>query len=292
MRLVTFQYQGPDRRVGAVEGDRVLDLGSALEAAGGEDVTVLDLVRISSFADLSAPLAAARSSPVPLDSVTLYAPIPLPAQNVICLGRNYREHAEEMARARKETVATTFFTKAVTSVIGPYDDIPYDPELTSQLDWEAELAFVVGRSARHVTRDEAMEYVFGYLVLNDLSARDLQYSHGGQFFYGKSLDGSCPTGPWIVTADEVPDPHALSIQLRVNGETKQDANTKDMIFSIPEIVETLSRVMTLEPGQIVATGTPPGVGYGRTPQEFLADGDVMETEIDGIGILRNRVARV
>jgi 2-keto-4-pentenoate hydratase/2-oxohepta-3-ene-1,7-dioic acid hydratase in catechol pathway len=292
VRLVTFQHDGPDRSIGAVVGDRVVDLSARLGEFVGPEATLLDLIRMNALSDLNLDRLTSPASSVPLSEVRLHAPIPLPVQNVICLGRNYQEHAAEMARARNDVVSTTFFTKAVTSIVGPYDDIPLDPALTTQLDWEAELGFVIGQRARHVHQDEAMDYVFGYMIVNDLSARDLQYGHGGQFFYGKSLDGTCPTGPWIITADEVPDAHALPVRLRVNGETKQDGNTRDMIFRIPEIIETLSRAMTLEPGQIVATGTPPGVGYGRDPKEFLQDGDVVETEIEGIGVLRNRVQAV
>jgi 2-keto-4-pentenoate hydratase/2-oxohepta-3-ene-1,7-dioic acid hydratase in catechol pathway len=209
------------------------------------------------------------------------------------LGRNYHEHADEMVRAgRDRQDAPTFFTKAVTTVVGPYDPIPYDPSLTTQLDWEVELAVVIGRPARNVSRDRALDHVFGYMVLNDISARDLQYGHGGQFFYGKSLDGSCPTGPWLLTADEVPDPHNLPLRLRVNGETKQESSTALMIFDVPAIIELLSRAMTLLPGQIIATGTPPGVGYARTPAEFLRPGDLVESEIGGIGALRNPVQHV
>jgi 2-keto-4-pentenoate hydratase/2-oxohepta-3-ene-1,7-dioic acid hydratase in catechol pathway len=143
-----------------------------------------------------------------------------------------------------------------------------------------------------VSREAALTHIFGYMVVNDVSARDLQYGAGGQFFYGKSLDGSCPTGPWIVTADEIPDPQRLTLRLRLNGETKQEASTGRMILSVAEIIEMLSAAMTLLPGQIIATGTPPGVGYARNPPEFLKSGDLMESEIEGIGTLANRVEAV
>lgn len=278
MRLVTYADEAGAERVGLVEGThlRVVDGSRSL----------LDLIR-------SGGNPAAAGSTVSLGAVRLLAPIPRPDANVICLGRNYHEHADEMVRAgRDRQDAPTFFTKAVTTVVGPYDPIPYDPSLTTQLDWEVELAVVIGRPARNVSRDRALDHVFGYMVLNDISARDLQYGHGGQFFYGKSLDGSCPTGPWLLTADEVPDPHNLPLRLRVNGETKQESSTALMIFDVPAIIELLSRAMTLLPGQIIATGTPPGVGYARTPAEFLRPGDLVESEIGGIGALRNPVQHV
>jgi 2-keto-4-pentenoate hydratase/2-oxohepta-3-ene-1,7-dioic acid hydratase in catechol pathway len=228
-----------------------------------------------------------------LSEVILCAPIPRPRANVICLGRNYYEHAVESAQARNEAIGKpTFFTKAVTSVIGPYDDIPLHPQLSTELDWEVELAVVIGARARRVSAEHALDHVFGYTVLNDVSARDLQHNFGGQFFYGKSLDGCCPIGPWIVTAEEIPDPQNLTLRLRVNGEIKQESSTRDMIFDVRTVIEILSRAMTLEPGQLIATGTPPGVGFARTPPEFLKSGDVMESEIEGIGLIRNRVRAV
>jgi 2-keto-4-pentenoate hydratase/2-oxohepta-3-ene-1,7-dioic acid hydratase in catechol pathway len=262
-------------RAGIVEGDRIY------EVAGTQ--SVLDIIR-------SGAQPVASSTPVPLEEVSLQAPIPRPDSNIICLGRNYREHAEEMSKAGVDTQETpTFFTKAVTSVIGPYDPIPYDASLTTELDWEVELGVVIGREAKRVSRSNALDYVFGYLVLNDISARDLQYGHGGQFFYGKSLDGSCPTGPWIVTAEEIADPQELSLSLRVGGETMQEASTRQMIFSVADIIERLSRAMTLLPGQVIATGTPPGVGHARRPARYLRPGETMESEIQGIGTLVNTV---
>jgi 2-keto-4-pentenoate hydratase/2-oxohepta-3-ene-1,7-dioic acid hydratase in catechol pathway len=162
------------------------------------------------------------------------------------------------------------------------------PEISPQRDWEVELALVMWLPARDVPKEEAMGYIFGYTILNDVSARDLQMRHQ-QFFYSKSLDGSAPMGPWIVTADELPDPHSLRIRLHLNGETVQDSNTGDMIFDIPTCIATFTRGVTLEPGDIITTGTPSGVGMGMTPQRWLKPGDVMECEIDGIGVLRNTV---
>jgi 2-keto-4-pentenoate hydratase/2-oxohepta-3-ene-1,7-dioic acid hydratase in catechol pathway len=209
---------------------------------------------------------------------------------VVAIGRNYGEHAREQAAARGESIERpTIFTKAQTSITGPYDDISIDQEVTTQVDWEAELGVVLGRRGRDIPIDESMGYVFGYTVLNDLSARDIQYGWGGQFFKGKSLDSFCPSGPCIVTADEVADPQNLRIRLKVNGEIKQDASTSDMIFPVSRLVAELSVGMTVLPATLIATGTPSGVGYARQPPEFLKPGDVVETEVQDIGTIRNRI---
>jgi 2-keto-4-pentenoate hydratase/2-oxohepta-3-ene-1,7-dioic acid hydratase in catechol pathway len=181
------------------------------------------------------------------------------------------------------------FTKAQTSITGPFDDIPVDRNVTAQADWEVELGVVIGVSGRDIPRDRALAHVFGYTVVNDVSARDVQYGWGGQYFKGKSLDGFCPVGPWIVTADEIGDPQALTLRCRVNGVTKQEASTKDMIFPVDELVAQVSVGMTLPAGTLIATGTPSGVGFARKPPEFLQDGDVLESEVEGIGTLRNRI---
>jgi 2-keto-4-pentenoate hydratase/2-oxohepta-3-ene-1,7-dioic acid hydratase in catechol pathway len=161
--------------------------------------------------------------------------------------------------------------------------------VTEKLDWEVELGVIIGRGGRNIAEADAMKQVFGYTVINDVSAREVQRQHGQQWFKGKSLDGSCPMGPWIVTADEVPDPHVLRVTCRVNGVTKQDANTRQMYFRIPRIIAELSAGLTLEPGDVISTGTPAGVGHARTPPEFMAPGDLLETEVEGIGLLRNRI---
>ena len=210
----------------------------------------------------------------------------------MAIGLNYREHAIESATAKNQPVVfptvPVIFTKAVTSVIGPDAEIVVDHAVTKQPDWEVELAFVIGAVAKNVEAANALEYIAGYTVANDVSARDLQFSHG-QFFKGKSLDTFCPLGPWLVTRDEIPDPGSLRVRLRVNGVTKQNSNTSEFIFDVPTIVEWLSSGLTLEPGDIVLTGTPSGAGFARSPQEFLQPGDVVEAEIERIGVLRNRV---
>jgi 2-keto-4-pentenoate hydratase/2-oxohepta-3-ene-1,7-dioic acid hydratase in catechol pathway len=229
----------------------------------------------------------------PLAEIHLLAPIPRPRKNVFCVGMNYLAHAIESARSRgreyEPLAHPAFFTKVNTAVSGPYDDIPYPTRISEQLDWEVELAVVIGRGGKNWSEAAALDHVFGYMVVNDVSAREVQNQHGGQFFKGKSLDGFCPSGPWIVTADEIPDPQALGLQTRVNGVVKQDSSTADMIFPVTQVLAELSAGMSLEPGDIIATGTPSGVGMGRTPQEWLRPGDVVEVEVERIGTLRNRV---
>jgi 2-keto-4-pentenoate hydratase/2-oxohepta-3-ene-1,7-dioic acid hydratase in catechol pathway len=235
-----------------------------------------------------------RARPLKLSSVQVLAPIPRPRRNVFCVGWNYLEHFEEGKKMRvgpqQEMPAhPTFFTKCAGAVNGPYGRIPLHPGVTGKLDWEVELGVVIGRGGRDIKEADAMKHVFGYTVVNDVSARDVQRQHGQQWFKGKSLDGLCPMGPWIVTADEVRDPGELRVTTRVNGVVKQDSSTRHMYFKIPRIIAELSAGMTLEPGDVISTGTPQGVGHARTPPEFLKAGDLLETEIEGIGLLRNRV---
>ena len=217
-------------------------------------------------------------------------PLPNPSGNVIAIGRNYEKHAAETARLEgREPSPPTIFTKAITTITAPYADIRIDPSVSTKIDWEVELGVVIGRRGANIKRPDALDHVFGYTVLNDVTARDIQNGWGGQWFKGKSLDGSCPVGPWVLTRDEVADVQALHLQLRINGTLKQDASTRDMIYPVDAIIEWLSFGMTLLPGMLIATGTPEGVGFARTPPEFLQPGDVMESEIDGIGKLRNNV---
>jgi len=281
MRLVSF-VAPHGSAVGVVRGDAVIPVPGtdmlALIAAGPAG---LDRAR------------HADGPPLPLAGLTLLAPIPAPRRNIFCVGLNYLEHAREGARARGRELRLPerpqFFTKATTAVNGPHGDIPLDPRVTAQLDWEVELAVVIGRAGTNIPKAAAMDHVFGYTVLNDVSARDVQSGHGGQFFKGKSLDGACPMGPWIVTADELTDPHRLRLTSRVNGVVKQDASTAEFIFDIPTVIEWLSLGLTLLPGDVIATGTPSGVGFARTPPEFLQPGDVVECTIEGIGDIRNLI---
>jgi 2-keto-4-pentenoate hydratase/2-oxohepta-3-ene-1,7-dioic acid hydratase in catechol pathway len=284
MRLVTFRTNG-GARLGAVRsGDEVVEVDDPKDMLSLIDAGEEGLRKVE------AALASPRSKAHRLDSVQLLPPLPEPRGNVIAMGRNYQKHAAETARAEgREPSPPTIFTKAITSLTEPFADIAIDPAVSDKIDWEVELAIVIGSRGANIKRAEARPYVFGYTVLNDVTARDIQSDWGGQYFKGKSLDRSCPTGPWIVTADEVADPQALRLSLRVNGEVKQDGTTRDMIYPVDAIIEWVSKGMTLLPGALIASGTPDGVGFARKPPEFLRPGDVMETEVEHIGTLRNRI---
>ena len=283
MRLVTIRTNGGARLGVLRNGDEVVEVDDpkdmlSLIAAGDEGLS-----RVKKAVDSS------RARAHRLADVALLAPIPEPRGNVIAMGRNYQKHAEESARKEGyEPKPPTIFTKAITSITEPFADIAIDPDISDQIDWEAELAIVIGTPGANIKRQDAMRHVFGYMVLNDVTARDMQNGWGGQYFKGKSLDRSCPIGPWIVTPDELPTPQSLAVRLRLNGELKQDGNTRDMIYPLDATIEWCSKGMTLVSGTIIATGTPDGVGFYRTPTEVIKPGDVMETEVEGIGTLRNR----
>jgi 2-keto-4-pentenoate hydratase/2-oxohepta-3-ene-1,7-dioic acid hydratase in catechol pathway len=218
----------------------------------------------------------------------ILAPIPNPKKNVVMLGINYREHVDEGARARELEIKypewPVFFTKPATSVIGNLGKV-VNHKVTTKLDWEVELAVVIGKKGRDIPKEKAYEYVFGYTVCLDMTARELQRQHG-QWFKGKSLDTFCPMGPWIIHKSALPDPQQVRLICRVNGEVMQDGNTRDMIFDIPTIIESLSAGLTVEPGDMISTGTPSGVGFARVPPVFLKPGDKVEGEVEGIGILQ------
>ncbi len=220
------------------------------------------------------------------------APLPCPPRNVMCLGMNYAAHTSEALRARGRDAGQpehpVVFTKATSSVIGPGAAIPLSSAPTTQLDWEVELGVVIGTGGRDIPAERALEHVLGYTVVNDVSARDLQFRHK-QFFLGKSLDGACPVGPGIVPVEEIPDPHDLRLWCDVNGDRQQDGHTGDQVFRIPDIIALLSSIMRLEPGDLIATGTPAGVGFAQEPPRFLEPGDVVECGVEGIGLLRNVV---
>jgi 2-keto-4-pentenoate hydratase/2-oxohepta-3-ene-1,7-dioic acid hydratase in catechol pathway len=293
MKLVTFVGQD-GARLGVLVGvDRVLDLSGVDAALPGSMIAliaagapVLDRVRALAAAPPAAHL-------LPAASVRLAAPIPRPVKNVFCVGRNYREHVIEGARARGVEVAMPrtpeFFTKPPTAVIGPDAGIERHAAQTGQLDYEIELGLVIGRKIRDATASNALDSIFGYTVINDVTARDRQRAQS-QWFKGKALDTSCPMGPCIVTADEFGRPEGHRLTLKVNGEIRQNATTADMLFSVPDIIAHLSAGMTLEPGDVIATGTPSGVAMGMDPPKWLEVGDVIEAEIEGIGLLRNKVA--
>ena len=286
MKLVTYRLSGAEY-VGALtaDGKGVLPLPAADMNTLIETMTPADL--------RSAAAAAERGGAVPLADVELLAPIPRPRQDVVCLGMNYRDHAEESARYSadaftKDSAAAVYFSKRVSEAWKPGGVIPRHAGLTDRLDYEAELAVVLGKAARDVKAADAADYIFGYTVLNDVSARDLQTGHK-QWYFGKSLDGFTPMGPVLVTADEIAYPPALEITCRVNGELRQQSNTALLITSIGQILEELTAGMTLLPGTIIATGTPAGAGMGFDPPKFLQSGDVVECAIEGIGALRSTV---
>lgn len=290
MRLATVA--SGDRTMPAVVGPEALfALGDVLAGAPATMLGVIaDWERIGS--QLSERGLAAAS---PLRDARLLAPIPRPRRNVFCVGWNYSEHFAEGQAARGPGGATeipdhpAFFSKSAAAVVGPDAPVWHPAPHSSQLDYEVELAVVIGKAGRDVSEERALEHVFGYTVGNDVSVRDHQRRHGGQWFKGKSFDTHCPLGPWIVTADEIPDPQVLDISSRVNGEDRQGSNTRHMVFPVRRIIAELSAGMSLEPGDVILTGTPEGVGMGFTPPRFLKVGDVLEMEIEGIGRLRNRV---
>ncbi|MGW7276123.1 fumarylacetoacetate hydrolase family protein [Streptomyces sp. NPDC054864] len=279
MRLARIQYPG-----GRVFAARV-DGSLAVPLVEEQNHFMADAVRdlIAAGTDLAACDAVAPA--VPVDQVELLSPLTAP-QKIICIGLNYADHIRETGLDTPTTPLS--FVKTAQCLTGPHDTVTIPAGTTQQLDWEAELAVVVGRPTRHVTTEAAVEHIFGYTVANDLSARDAQFSDG-QWFRGKNFDDFCPLGPWIVTADDLPDPHTLAISARVNGATVQDSSTKEMIFSVGEVISYLSQYMTLHPGDVIATGTPHGVGMGRTPQLWLGDGDIVEVEVEGIGVLRTPI---
>jgi 2-keto-4-pentenoate hydratase/2-oxohepta-3-ene-1,7-dioic acid hydratase in catechol pathway len=279
VKFVTFRRAGADPEAGAIVRDQVVGLKGAGYAGmlavlgGGAEARS----RIESWV---------TSSPAsfPLDSVTLLAPVPRPPK-LICVGLNYRDHALESKMEIPKV--PTIFSKFPSAVIGPGEPIVL-PKNSTQPDYEAEFAFVIGRGGRHIPADRWQEHVFGYTIINDVSARDFQFA-STQWLMGKTFDTFAPMGPHIVSADEIPDPHALDISLRINGEVLQNSNTRELIFKIPELVARLSSVFTLEPGDVVSTGTPAGVGVARKPQRFLRAGDDVVVRVQSIGELRNPV---
>jgi 2-keto-4-pentenoate hydratase/2-oxohepta-3-ene-1,7-dioic acid hydratase in catechol pathway len=299
MRLVTYR-SGTGQAVGVVDGDdRVHDLSQVL---GTEDLSAA----IERWDQVAAAVQqAADGDGQPLAEVELLAPIPRPRRNIFCVGRNYVEHAQEFGKSGYDSGADTaddadhiptaavVFTKPPTTVVGTGATVESHPQVTKELDYEAELAVIIGRGGRDISADDAAGHVWGYTIVNDVTARDRQRDHK-QWFLGKGLDTFCPMGPYAVTADEIdPDGAArpdLQVECRVNGELRQKASTLDLIFDIPTLIATISAGLTLEPGDIIATGTPKGVGIGLTPPRFLQSGDVVEVSITGLGVLRNTIA--
>lgn len=267
----------------SVTGERTLP-DTLLEAiASGEEFTERAKQWLET-ADEKEEKAAAVSA----EEIEWLAPIPRPSKNIMCVGKNYRDHAIEMGGEESIPTDLMVFTKAPTAVIAANEPIPAYEDLTNALDYEGELGVIIGRKGKGISKENALDYIFGYTIINDVTARDLQKRHK-QFFIGKSLDGTCPMGPWIVSKDEIQDPHNLNIETKVNGEVRQQSNTKHFIFPIDEIISTLSKGMTLEPGDVIATGTPAGVGQGMNPPGLLKSGDTIEINIEQIGTLSNKV---
>ncbi|NSL52946.1 fumarylacetoacetate hydrolase family protein [Calidifontibacillus erzurumensis] len=309
MKLITFTHNGI-RRIGAIEDFKVIDLHAAfkakLESEGKLRASQIAEAYIPAddmngflqggkesldFAKQAIEFALNHESAVPLvfdkSEVKVGAPVPSPGK-MICVGHNYREHILEMKR--EIPPYPVVFAKFANTVIGPEDDIPHFP-ISDQLDYEAEFAFVIGKRARNVSQSDALDYVAGYTIVNDVTYRDIQ-RRTLQWLQGKAVDGSAPMGPYLVTTDELTDPSGLEIVLTVNGKERQRSNTANLVFSVQYLVEFLSNLMTLEPGDVILTGTPGGVGVARDPQVFLKDGDVVRIEVDKIGALENRVRKV
>jgi len=298
VRICTFEQRG-NPAAGIVAADDTIV--STVDLVGGatDEDDVLDLLISGEefWAELRSAAATARNG-IPFQSAKLLAPIPRPPRNVFCVGWNYSEHFEEGKQARGQAGAQlapqeipqfpALFTKNPATVVGPDAPVFFPSPHSEQLDWEAELAVVIGKGGRDIREAEAMGHVFGYTCANDVSVRDVQRRHGGQWFKGKNFDTHLPMGPWIVTADDL-DPSDLAIRSRVNGVGKQDSRTRFMVFKIPRLIAEVSAGCILWPGDMIITGTPAGVGFARTPPEYLKVGDVVEIEIEGIGVLRNTI---
>jgi len=303
MKLVTYRTHPADAgHLGAIVGDLVVDL-AAFGDALGEPLpdTMLEFIDLGPSAVAATTLMLADmegefpiGTATALANVTLLAPIPRPRKNILGIGLNYVEHVAESARALDVSAELptepVIFSKPPTTVIGTGEAIQHNANITQQLDWEVELAVIIGTKATRVTEDAALSHVFGYSVMVDVSARDNR--RAGQWIFSKGQDTYAPFGPCIVTADEIPNPQNLDLWLTKNGEEKQRSNTGHMLFKIHTLIADISSGITLDPGDVIATGTPSGVGAGRTPQEWMWPGDVIECGIDGIGMLRNPVVRI
>lgn len=302
MKLVTYTYQNEEARLGFLFNDLVIDMEDFGEVANFPlpddmlDLIDMGIEVIDEIKDLIAdtPQEYITKIGVPFSAVTLLAPIPRPRKNIIGIGLNYTEHVAESARTLDTTgklpQKPIIFSKPPTTVTATKTEVIKNTKLTSQLDWEVELAVVIGKTGKYVPKSEAMDYVFGYTVINDISARDCRRE--GQWIVSKGQDTFAPMGPYLVTKDEIENPHHLNLSLKVNGIEKQHSNTKFMLFNINDLIEDLSTVFTIEPGDIIATGTPAGVGAGRDPQEWLYDGDVMEATVEGIGTIINTIKEI
>ncbi|HKY52005.1 MAG TPA: fumarylacetoacetate hydrolase family protein [Candidatus Limnocylindria bacterium] len=295
MRLLTFVSDDGPRAGTFVSDGTIVSLRDLVREGPSDMVSVIE--QFDGIRDEIRAAASRARGGIDPRRAKLLAPIPIPRRNVFCVGWNYSEHFQEGANMRAAQGAPgqqeipeypALFSKNPAAVTGPDADVLFPSPHSAQLDWEVELAVVIGRPGRDIAEAAAMQHVFGYTCANDVSVRDVQRRHGGQWFKGKNFDTHLPMGPWIVTADEL-DPSALRVQTRLNGVTKQDSNTRFMVFKIPRLISEFSAGCRLQPGDMMITGTPEGVGFARKPPEFMKPGDVVEVEIEGIGVLRNRV---
>jgi len=302
MKLLTYQTQNSEARLGFIHNNKVIDMenfgnimqfplpSTMLGLIDMGDIVIPEINALMINCDPNDLLGISFT----MEEITILAPIPTPRKNIIGIGLNFTEHVAESARtldtSKELPQKPIIFSKPPTAVTATNTNILLNPKLTQQLDWEVELAVVIGKKGKYVAKQNALDYVFGYTVINDISARDCR--RAGQWIVSKGQDTFAPMGPILVTKDEIPNPHDLNLSLKVNGVEKQNANTKFMLFNINELIEDLSIVFTLEPGDIIATGTPSGVGAGRDPQEWLWDGDVVEATVEKIGTIVNTVKEI
>lgn len=302
MKLITYKTKDTEPRLGFLHNNLIIDMEDFGEISNFPlPIDMLDLIDLGFeiIEEITEMIKETREIDFEqigytFDEVEILAPIQRPRKNIIGIGLNYTEHVAESARTLDTTgklpQKPIIFSKPPTAVTGPNTEILLNPKLTQQLDWEVELAVVIGDYGKYVPKENALDYVFGYTVINDISARDCRRE--GQWIVSKGQDTFAPMGPYLVTKDEIPDPHNLNLSLKVNGVEKQNSNTKFLLFNINDLIEDLSTVFTLEPGDIIATGTPAGVGAGRTPQEWMWDGDVVEATVEGIGTIVNTVKEI
>lgn len=302
MKLLTYKTTTSEPRLGFLHNDQIVDMEDFGEAVNFPlPSTMLELIDmgieiIPEINDFLADIDEETLNEVSysFEETTLLAPIPKPRKNIIGIGLNYTEHVSESARTLDTTgklpQKPIIFSKPPTAVVGTNENIILNKKLTQQLDWEVELAVIIGKKGKYVSKENAMDYVFGYTIINDISARDCRRE--GQWIVSKGQDTFAPMGPYIVTADEIENPHNLNLSLKLNGTEKQNSNTQFLLFNINDLIEDLSTIFTIEPGDIIATGTPAGVGAGREPQEWMWDGDVVEATVEGIGTIVNTIKEI
>lgn len=299
MKFITYEKEGKES-IGVLKDNYIVDFQHIFKSIGDKDIPK-NMIEVIMYLDdsrlkcIEEFLDKNDLEVIPLENIKVLAPIPYPQRNVFCLGKNYAEHAKEVKMTQitgtdipKDPI---YFTKLASPAIGNEDYIKFSREVTKQVDYESELAVIIGKDGTNIMEEEAEDYIFGYTIINDVSARDLQGKHN-QWFKGKSLDTFCPMGPVIVHKNEIPFPVELNIGCRVNGELRQNSNTRKLIFNIPYIISNLSKGITLKAGDIIATGTPNGVGMGFNPIKVLKHGDIVECFIEKIGVLKNKIVEI